>query len=221
MDNPKEFDFPITIARIEVQKKNHARYSLYSDTEFILGVSDAALAKLNIRKGSVLTTSLYEQIIKEETFWKTREYLIRLLSRRDHASFELQQKAAKKEFTPEIINQIIEELEQKGYINNQAFALKYVHDKFEFNKWGSNRIRTELIRKNIPKHYIESAIDHHFGSEKVQATLMALTLKKKSQLLRTSPEKRKKKLFDFLMRKGYDTNSILKEIDALVKLVEE
>ena len=124
MDNPKEFDFPITIARIEVQKKNHARYSLYSDTEFILGVSDAALAKLNIRKGSVLTTSLYEQIIKEETFWKTREYLIRLLSRRDHASFELQQKAAKKEFTPEIINQIIEELEQKGYINNQAFALK-------------------------------------------------------------------------------------------------
>ena len=50
---------------------------------------------------------------------------------------------------------------------------------------------------------------------------MALTLKKKSQLLRTSPEKRKKKLFDFLMRKGYDTNSILKEIDALVKLVEE
>ncbi len=221
MDTPKEFEFPLTIARIEVQKKNHTRYSLYSEGEFILGVSDATLTKLNIRKGSVLNASLYEQIIKEESRWKTREYLIRLLSRRDHASFELKQKAAKKEFDTEIIHQIIEELESKGYINNQAFALKYVHDKFEFNKWGSNRIRTELIRKNIPKHYIESAIEQHFGFEKVQATLRALTLKKKSQLLRTSPEKRKKKLFDFLMRKGYDTNCIMKEIDALAKLVEE
>ena len=221
MDNPKIIEFPITIARIEVQKKNQTRYSLFSDEEFVLGVSDAALAKLNIGKGTVLTSALYEQIIKEESLWKTREYLIRLLSRRDHASFELKQKASKKEFDPDVVQQIIEELEQKGYINNKSFALKYVHDKLEFNKWGSNRIRAELVRKQIPKDYIEYAINEHFDNEKISDLLRALTLKKKTQLLRTSPEKRKKKLFDFLLRKGYDTNILIKEIDALSKLVEE
>ncbi len=221
MDTPKEFEFPMTIARIEVQKKNKTRYSLFSEDKFIIGVSDATLAKLDLRKGVILTSALYQNILKQESYWKAREYLIGLLSRRDHASFELQQKASKKDFAPEIIQHIIEELEQKGYINNRAFALKYVHDKFEFNKWGSNKIRAELLRKKIPKADIEHAINKYFNTEKIGDTLRALTLKKKAHLLRTSPEKRRKKLFDFLMRKGYDSNIILKEIDTLIKFIDE
>src|SRR5690554_3575423 len=221
MDTEKNFEFPISIARIEIQKKNQMRYSLFSEKEFIIGISETVLINVNIQKGTELTAKLYEQILNEESQWKIRNYLIRLLSRRDHASFELIQKASKKGFDSDVVLQIIEELEEKKYINNEAFAFKFVHDKFEFNKWGSNKIRAELIRKNIPKVYIENAIDQHFGKELVSEALTQLTIKKIPSLLRSSPDKRRKKLFDFLMRKGYDTNMILKEIDALMKLIQE
>lgn len=221
MNTEINFEFPISISRIEIQKKDQMRYSLFSEKGFIIGISETVLLNLNIQKGTELTAKLYEQILNEENQWKIRDYLVKLLSRRDHASFELIQKAAKKGFDSEIVQQIIDELEEKKYINNRAFAQKFVHDKFEFNKWGSNKIRAELIRKNIPKVYIENAIEQQFGKEVVRKALTQLTIKKRPSLLRTNPEKRKKKLFDFLMRKGYDTNMILKEIDALMKLIQE
>ncbi len=214
-------ELPVKIAKIEVQKKNIYRYSLFSEDGFILGVSESVLIAHNIKTGTLMTEGLLAKIQGDEHRHKIRDYMIRLLARRDHASFELAQKASKKGFEANIVGQIISELEEKGYINNKTFALKYAKDKFRFNKWGSNKIRNELFRKNINSAYIEEALDSVFGADEVVEVLRELTIKRKASLLRTDPSKRKKKLFDFLIRKGYDIQIVLKEMDSLLKLITE
>ncbi|MBO6620726.1 MAG: regulatory protein RecX [Balneola sp.] len=213
----KEPELPVTIHRIEVQKKNSFRYSLYSENGFISGVSDATLTKQNLRKGTVIDEQLYAEIQKEEESWLIREYLIRLLGRRDHASHELRLKGIKKGFDSEILDQIIAELEEKSYINNYAFAKKYAHDKFRFNNWGPNKIKAELSKKKIGKSTITQVLEEEFDQQSKIETISELIEKKKPALLRTDPEKRRKKIFDYLFRKGYDSSIILKEIDGLLE----
>ncbi|WP_018127792.1 regulatory protein RecX [Balneola vulgaris] len=218
---PKAPKLPSTVSRIEVQKKSSVRYSIFSETEFIVGVSDATLVRLDLRKGTVIDEVLYQRIENEEERWKVREYLIGLLSRRDHASFELKQKGLKKDYSAQILDELIYELEQKGYINNHSFAVKYVHDKYEFNKWGPTKIRIELQKKKLSANIIEQALDEVFSEVDQIETIHALILKKKPALLRTEAFKRKKKIFDFLVRKGFSPNTILKQMDYLLELIEK
>lgn len=217
----KEPELPVTIHRIEVQKKNSFRYSLYSENGFISGVSDATLTKQNLRKGTIIDEQLYALIQKEEESWSIREYLIRLLGRRDHASHELRLKGIKKGYDSEILDQIIAELEAKKYINNYAFAKKYAHDKFRFNNWGPNKIKAELSKKKIGKSTIAQVLDEEFDQQSKIETINELIEKKKPSLLRTDPEKRRKKIFDYLFRKGYHSQIILNQIDQLMKRIEK
>lgn len=212
---------PVKIARIEVQKKNKMRYSLYSEDGFIAGISEAVLIGLNIRKGTILTQNLLAKMTEVEERNRVNEYLLSLLSRRDHAGFELAQKAAKKGFDKAVTAQLIDELRGKGYVNDREFAFKYTADKFNLNRWGSNKIKMELRLKKIAEKDINDAVNNYFRGELAAEAMIELTLKRKPALLRSTPESRKKKLFDYLMRKGYHTNIILKEIDTLLELIRE
>lgn len=217
----KKPDLPVTIHRIEVQKKNSFRYSLYSEHGFISGVSDATLTKQNLRKGTIIDEQLYAVIQKEEESWSIREYLIRLLGRRDHASHELRLKGIKKGYDSEILDQIIAELEEKNYINNYAFTKKYVHDKFRFNNWGPNKIKAELSKKKIRKSTIAQVLEEELDQQSKIETIHELIEKKKPSLLRTDPDKRRKKIFDYLFRKGYKSQIILNQIDQLIERIEQ
>lgn len=207
---------PITVNRIETQKKNGFRYSLFSEEGFIVGISDSTLTNLDLRKGSVIDQALFGKILENEENWSIREYLIRLLGRRDHASFELKLKGMKKGYSSEILDQIISELEDKGYINNESFARKFAKDKFEFRKWGKSKIRTELLSKKIPPAVIEQTLSEVIDEDQEVIKIRELINKKKASLLRTEKEKRKKKIFDFLVRKGYDSTVILNQMDHLI-----
>lgn len=210
---------PATVQRIELQKKNKFRYSLFSSDDFILGVSESTLTALNLKKGTVITPEFYTQIETHEERWAIKDYLLRLLGRRDHASHELRLKALKKDFKKSILDDVIFELEEKGYINNYSFAKKFVHDKFEFNKWGPNKIRMHLIKKNIDKKIIDKILIEQIPGEKRADALVELILKKKRAILRADPEKRRKKIFDYLLRKGFNSNVILSRMDELLKIV--
>lgn len=210
---------PATVQRIEVQKKNNFRYSLYSESEFITGVSESTLTELNLRKGTVISQELYLQIEANEERVAIKGYLLRLLGRRDHASHELRLKGIKKDYDKSILDELIAELEEKDYINNYSFAKKFVHDKFEFNQWGPNKIRMHLLQKKIDKKIVDSIIVEHLSTQQRVDTIMELVRKKKKSFLRTDPDKRRKKIFDYLFRKGFNSNVILARMDELLKIV--
>ncbi|MBD3616146.1 MAG: RecX family transcriptional regulator [Gracilimonas sp.] len=212
---------PEPISEIRVQKKNTTRYSLFVDHQFLIGVSEATLTKLNLKKGVEITPSLFHQIEEAENQWAAREYFFRILSRRDHSRKELKDKAYKKGYSDSFVDEILDEFEQKEYIDDQKFARKYVTEKFEFNNWGPYKIRTQLFKKGISKQVTEQIIKEVFGDDAIKESMLALVEKKKQRYRREPEEKRRKKVFDFLMRKGYDSENILKNIDELLALIAQ
>lgn len=211
---------PSPISEIKVQKKNTYRFSLFVENQFLVGISDSTLTRFNLKKGTLLTLSLLKDILKNEDTWAIKEYCIRLLGRRDHARNELKDKARKKGFPSPAIEKVLDELTEKKYINNASFASKFTHDKFEFNKWGPNKIRAELFKKGISEQEINRAIEQISKSKQIEI-LEDLIQKNQRKFQRADPSKRKKKIFDFLLRKGYDSNTILKQMSKLLEIIQE
>lgn len=212
---------PAIISDIQVQKKNATRFSLFADNQFLVGVSEATLTDLNLRKGVEVTPSLFDRITEAEQIWAARDYFFRILSRRDHSKKELKDKAYKKGLSGSYIEFILDEFEQKEYIDDSKFALKYTADKFEFNNWGPYKIRTQLFNKGISKAVVEECIREVFGDTAIKESMVALIQKKKKRYQREPNEKQKKKIFDFLMRKGYNSNDIFKHMDEFLAVIKE
>lgn len=211
---------PSSISSIQVQKKNTYRYSIFVEDQFLIGVSDSTLVHFSLSKGAILSPSIFHEILEKEDKWAIREYLIRLLGRRDHSRNELSLKAIKKGFDQKHVEPILDELTQKKYINNSAFARKFALDKFRFNKWGIHRIKAELKSKGLIDKEIDLACSN-LDKKEIITTIEQLVNKNKRKFKRTDTFKRKKKIFDFLIRKGYDSNVILRLMPKLLESIEK
>ena len=61
---------PITITRIQVQKNNKDRFSLYHENRFLLGIKSQTLVFCSLKKGTLLTDELLESILNAEQYNK-------------------------------------------------------------------------------------------------------------------------------------------------------
>ncbi len=207
------------ISKIEVQKKNSSRFSVFVENIFLFGVSDQALTHFNLSVGKEITITLLHAIESFEDQWKIKDYFIRLLARRDHSRQELVQKAVKKGYSPTDFDRVLDELEEKKYIRNDVFAQKFAHDKFHFNHWGKQKIKMDLHRKGIKASDIEQALEA-LSEDEISEKMEYLVQKSKPRFLRAEKTKRRKKIFDFLIRKGYDSALVMKELPSLLNKLE-
>lgn len=213
---------PAKITSISVQKKNKERYSIYVEEGFLVGVSETTLLDLALTKGLEITPALFRKIQRHEGRYAVKAYLMKLLARRDHARRELLTKALRKDHPKEVILKVLDELEEKGYINEESFAEKFVADKFNLNKWGPSKIQAHLYKKGISKTVIEKTLNGYFNDLDLRETYLNLVLKRKRRFLKEEDLfKRKKKIFDYLNRKGFKPNSIFKHVDELMEKISQ
>lgn len=128
---------------------------------------------------------------------------------------EVFDKLKKMNMIPEAIDQIIVSLIQDNYLNEERFVKAFVSGKFRIKKWGRQRLALELKRRNITRRLIDKAIAEINESEYLE-TLDVLATKKCSSLTETNPLKKKKKLADYLLYRGWESHLVYEKVNALI-----
>lgn len=217
MDKVLDHNLPGTITSISVQKKNKERYSIFVDDGFLTGITEETLLKFNLAKGDTITPSLFRKLQRQEGRFVVKSYMMKLLSRRDHARKELFTKAIRKDYAKDVIEDVLDELQQKGYLNEAKFAEKFASDKSRLNKWGPEKIKSHLFKKDISNEMAEQSIQKAFENVNLKQRFLDLVLKRKRRFLKEEDVyKRKKKVVDHLARKGYRPGNIFDHIDELM-----
>ncbi|WP_350286470.1 regulatory protein RecX [uncultured Croceitalea sp.] len=117
---------------------------------------------------------------------------------------------------PDAIDQIITHLISENYLNEERFAQSFARGKFSIKKWGKNRIVNELKQRNISRFNIQSALKE-IDDEQYLDTLNTLALKRLSQLTETNIQKRRRKLADYLLYRGWESHLVYAKLQELVK----
>ena len=140
------------------------------------------------------------------------KFAMKLLDIRKRSVFEIRKRLKQKEFEEEIINEVIKELFEYGYLNDEEFAEAYINDRINFNPRGSFLVKKELREKGIAEDIVNEKIKELFPAEK-EIELAKKAAEKKRETLNKDLEKNKiyQKIGSYLQGKGY-TSYIIREV---------
>lgn len=116
---------------------------------------------------------------------------------------------------PEAIDQIVVHLINEDYLNEERFAKSFARGKFMIKKWGKNRIKAELKQRHISSYNIKSALEE-IDPETYILTLDALADKRMGQISEKDHQKRRRKLADYLLYRGWESNLVYDKIKELI-----
>ena len=114
----------------------------------------------------------------------------------------------------EAIDQLIIELIEFNFLNEERYARSFARGKFRIKKWGKLKIRVALKKREVYFKCIDFAMLEI--DDKTYLTTIKELLQKKNDILKeTNLYKRKMKLINYLVNRGYEYDLIH---DALVEL---
>ncbi|MFH1593334.1 MAG: regulatory protein RecX [Candidatus Omnitrophota bacterium] len=137
---------------------------------------------------------------------KAFTYAQRLLGIRPRSEEELTDKFRKKGYSGADVFQVVSSLKEKGIIDDSRFARLWIESRLRSSPKGEMLLRRELKQKGISSEIIEKALSENKVSEDSTARMIAA--KKMASLKGVGKMKAKKRLFDFLARRGFNSGTI-------------
>ncbi len=111
------------------------------------------------------------------------------------------------------VEELISELIQSNFLNEERFATSYALGKFRIKNWGKHKIKQGLKLKQVPEKLINKVLTQL--DEQDYSKTLILLLNKKAVLLREPDTfKRNYKLMQYALGKGYErdlVSEVLKE----------
>ena len=132
--------------------------------------------------------------------------LLRYCSYQARSEQEVHQKAKELTTDKEAIEKLLKFLREENYIDDKEFATEYIRGKMNQKKWGRYKIKQGLKLKGISNSTIDNAINR-IDEQRYIENLQTLIEKRNSGLKLDSKEKRK--LYHYLLNKGYESNLII------------
>lgn len=152
---------------------------------------------------------------------KTFERALRLLSYKPRSIAEMRLRLLEKDWADEaIVDQVVARLEELGYLNDEQLAAGFAGSRLTVKPLGRARLRRDLQRRKLPAQTIENALDEAYGQQS-EEELIERAIKKRRRL-KGAPKTREeaKKLFDYLMRRGFSYDLVARKVREASKGVE-
>lgn len=150
------------------------------------------------------------------------ERALRLLSYQPRSVEELRGRLLEKDWADETsVDQVIARLKELGYLNDEQFAASYATSRLTTKPLGRTRLRRDLQRRKLSSQTVENALDEAY-TEQSEEDLIERAIKKRLRL-KGAPTTREdaKKLFDYLMRRGFSYDLTLRKVREIGKGIDE
>ncbi len=152
--------------------------------------------------------SLEEVRLKLETFCAYQERSVS----------DVRSKCVQLKVSNESHDELIQHLQETGFLDESRYAESYVSGKFRIKKWGRRKIYAGLRSKGIDSELIPEAMKV-IEPEDYWETLLSLAEKKHLELSgkKNQEWETKIKLMRFLLQRGFENDLVSEALDQVVK----
>jgi regulatory protein len=141
---------------------------------------------------------------------------VKLLTVKPRSVAELRERLLQgKNTTADVVETVIARLEEYGYLDDERFAFSYASLKVKQRPVGRRRLERELKLKKVENKVAEDALELVYA-ETPEEQLIDQAIEKRIRL-RGRPKTRieAKKLFDHLLRQGFEFELVSDKVRAL------
>lgn len=147
---------------------------------------------------------------------------LRALGRRAHSVFELRGVLQRRTPDRAAVRRVIRRLRERNLLDDLRFALAFASYRARVKRFGRFRLARELRARGVADELIERALAQVFGEVDELATLRARLHRRVRGKKLPLPTRQVAKLYHGLLRAGFPSDIILRELRQLTKAdVEE
>lgn len=190
--------------------KREKNYLIEVD-DYSFAILEDTLVRFNLYKGKELEILDIENILKEDSRYKSKNLALKYLSNMKSEK-EVRDYLFRKEISDEIIDDTIFYLKSEKFLDDYQYALLFSKDKLNLNKYGKNKIKMSLRAKGISQNIIDNVL-LELPEDKEYTNLLKAAEKKKNSL--GDDDKFYEKLVRHLLYKGYDYDLIKKALSEM------
>lgn len=189
----------------KIQLNNQKKYCVYIDEKFVFVGSQKDLDCLKLSENLELTEQKYNYIV-EYVYARAKDSAYRFLGYKARTEKELKDKL-EKNYNEETVNQIVKTFKQYNYINDENYAKAYINNKIKSKS--IKVVKYELIKKGVSNDIIDNVVD----SLNIDELNTAINLiAKKFKIKTIINEKEKQKIYSYMLRQGFNYETINKAL---------
>lgn len=203
-----------TITKIEVQKKNKNRVSVFLNNEYTFSCSSELVYSYKLKVGNKVDLEYLKELAQEDNFLCCKNDALRVIEKSYKTEKEMYDKLINRDYDEIVVKKTLEFLKSYSFVDDFKYAELYIKEKIKSQ--GKNKIKYSLLKKGIDEKLVKEKLSQ-IDSDIEYSVAKTLAEKKYELIKKTEKDSRKqyKKLGDYLIRNGYDTeivSSIVKKI---------
>lgn len=202
----------------KIVNKDAKNVIVHFDNDEVLFLSVDIFYKSGLKKNDEISDDRFSSLIKENQLFHIKQRAFRYLGRRQHSTSELRIKLKQKRYETELINEVLDDLKKKNFLDDTKFAEMFVEEKMKLKLWGEQKLRSELVKRGIKSEIITDVLANKISEEEKLNNAMIIASKKYDTLKNRNVDKDviKRKLFTFLNSRGYNYDLIKEVYDELI-----
>jgi regulatory protein len=134
---------------------------------------------------------------------KPRDFALARLARRAHSEGELAQKMTRAGYDADEIEQTLEYLRERRYVDDAAFARDFARTRAERWRWGPARIDQRLRQLQLSEAHIAAGLTQAFPDGEQESAELVLERFVQTDRRRVSGEQRKARAYRHLLSRGF------------------
>lgn len=220
------------ITRIQSLRPRGLKVLIHTDCDEPFEVTLEALERNRLGVGDPLPEARRHLLLNDDADVRVREAALNLLSYRMRTRSELKRRLRQKDFRPARIDLCLDQLEAKGFLNDEAAAAAFIRDRLRHRPRGKARLSSELRSKGLDADTVNRVINDVFENEGTDDLLLARQvaegwLRRQNQdTVKTladtahsqSREKVRRRLYGHLTRRGFRGDALRTAIEETIEV---
>ena len=198
--------------------KREGRFDILVDGKASGTLSLDVIERLRIHVGTEYTDELANAFAIEAGRLHTFDRALDMLAFRARATRELRIALLRKGEEASNVEHALEKLLAMGILDDAAYSRQYAHAKIMGPGFSRRRLQAELARRGVARDVADAAIADALAEDDVDADaiLERVAVKKLRSLERLDEPTKRRRLYEFLARRGYDSDDIRRVMDRLL-----
>ena len=190
------------ILSISLKEKKKNRYIVTTTSGDRFEVSEDVLIANSLHKNKEIAETELNKILISENYFRVKEAALVLLNYRMRSKKELRLRLINKGYSSNMIDEAINELEKKGWIDDEKFGLAFSRDQISRNNIGPIALKYKL-REFFDSIDLINQISTKIYSEIEIESIILQLLQKYTPSNINSDDKLRRRLINKLKRKGH------------------
>ena len=161
----------LKITDIRQGVKNPERVNVFVNGKYSFSLEISQVVDFKIKAGQEISEERLEELKRASEFGKLYQRTLEWALTRPRSSREIKdylfRKVREKKLDEGYIEEIVQKLKKKNYINDEAFSKWYVQNRFVKKGISKKRLKMELMKKGISAEIIEESLNERNDEEEI------------------------------------------------------